>query len=315
MDSVNINEFYNANIRFNIQDKDLALLNKCTKLGPLQEPTWEDSPNNPDNWTLNDILASSGEIAGYTEVGEGYFKDDRVETENQPLCDTTTLSDDFLKVACTNTVDVESGLTLSELYAQAAKIYQYTGEWVDVSEQDLEWERTEHKVVGRWAHLEDADAEELEGQRNLYRRLDTVKRPFGEMEMLSKWRDARYYRMIQFIDSCNDEAKLRRMQQKVWERYIASVKSCAVSKEWFSIYLTKYMSREISSLITAKRGELRKEMECGNKDCKRQAARRFEVCPKCAAEYANMNEHLGPLDNGQEVHFFSSEAEQNGLTE
>jgi hypothetical protein len=262
MQSVNVNEFYTANISFNIQDADLALINAAPLHTPIvvdendEDAEWLASPNNPDNMTIESIQASSGELEGYTEVGEGYFADDRVEVEHTPLCDTTTLSDDFLKVADTDVVDAETGLTKYELIQQARTIYQYTGVWVPVVEADIEWVRVENAVEGRWAHMADADTAELEGLRKLYTKLDTTKRPFGEMAMLSKWRKERYFNMVCFIDTCNDVDKLRRMQQAMWKRYINSVKSCAISGEWFALYLTKRDAREISTLITDKRNTL-----------------------------------------------------------
>lgn len=259
MQSVNINEFYTANISFNIGDADLALINGAPLHTPVvvdeedEDAEWLASPNNPANMTIESIEDSSGELAGYSEVGEGYFKDDRVEAEHVPLCDTTTLSDDFLKVVETSTVEIESGLTLSELYVQAAKVFLHTGVWVDIDATQMEWKRTEDEVEGRWAHAKEAHCAEREGAINLYKRLDTEGRPFGEMEMLAEWRKQRYFTMVLFIDSCDDEAKLRRMQQAVWKRYINAIKSCAKSGEWFALYLTKRDAREISDLISDKR--------------------------------------------------------------
>jgi hypothetical protein len=213
MNTVNMNELLAAHICFNIQEQDVQ-------------------------------FGEDGELIGYSEVGEGYFGDDRVEVEHEALTDTTTLSDDCVTVAETRIVDVETGMTLQELY-------EYSDEWVDASK--IEWMREEDLVVGRWAHLKDAHCEEREAMRNTYLRLDVKGAMYGEMERRQAERQAKYLAMMAFVDTCFDMQKLRRMQDKMWKLFIGSTKFCVKTGDWWQIYMTKQDVRQVSDFITAKR--------------------------------------------------------------
>ena len=234
MKLVNMNELLNANINFAIVEKDVA-------------------------------FDSKGELIGYSEVGSGYRSDDRVEMEFRPMIDTAELSDDEIRVAESRIVEVNSGLTLAEMHANAnaavrsrkAKskklgLRSWRGK-ATINAQKMCWERIEEYGEGRWAHIADSDKAQAEAEENLLERLDTRKRPWGEMQEMTKWRKARWARLMKFLDDCYDPKKLRRLQDQAWKRYLKGVKSCVASKDWYSQYLTKFEMNDLSQLITQKR--------------------------------------------------------------
>lgn len=275
MQSVNINEFYSGNIQFNIQSEDLKLLNAAMKNHiSVKDEDWAKNPNNPNNWkTWQDIVSTSGEIAGYSEVGEMYFQDDRVDEEDSNFSDTTSLSDDNLLAVESKIVEKESGLTLHELFNQSE-------EYIDA--ENLEWKREIDLVGGRWGHIKDAHLQERTDNINTFWRLGSDSRPFGEMETMTRWRKNRYGNLLQYIDRCSSSKILREVQQEVWKRYLNSVKSimvkvaaaknhcedchnknwtcnaCYSKGDWWALYLTKHEVRQISDGITDKRQELRR---------------------------------------------------------
>lgn len=234
MKLVNMNELLNANINFSIVEKDVS-------------------------------FDTEGELIGYSEVGEGYRKDDRVEMDFKPMTDTAELSDDAIRVSESRIVEVKTGLTLSEFHSLARKAAtsrevkaalegrkSWKGKAV-IDANKMEWRREEEYGEGRWAHVADADKAEKVEKTNLFHRLDTKKRPWGEMQEMTKWRKARWARLLKFVDECYDPQTLRRLQDQAWKRYLKCVKSCVVSKDWYAQYLTKFEMNDLSQLITQKR--------------------------------------------------------------
>jgi hypothetical protein len=234
MKLVNMNELLNANINFAIVEKDVA-------------------------------FDSTGELIGYSEVGAGYRSDDRVEMEFRALCDTAELSDDAIRVSESRIVEVNSGLTLAEMHQNAlaaAKSREVKAalegreSWkpkATIDASKMCWERVEEYGEGRWAHVADADKAEKLAKVNLYHRLDVTKRPWGEMQEMTKWRKDRWARLLKFVDGCYCPKKLRWLQDQAWKRYLKGVKSCFASKDWYSQYLTKFEMNELSSIISDKR--------------------------------------------------------------
>jgi hypothetical protein len=234
MKLVNMNELLNANINFAIVEKDVE-------------------------------FDKDGELIGYSEVGAGYRGDDRVEMAFRALCDTAELSDDAIRVSESRIVEVNSGLTLAEMHQRAnaaAKARE-----VDAALKGLKtwkrkatidpgkmcWQRVEEYGEGRWAHIADADKAEKTAKINLYHRLDVKKRPWGEMQEMTKWRKARWARLMKFLDDCYCTKTLRHLQNRAWQRYLQGVKSCFASKDWYSQYLTKFEMNDLSQLISQKR--------------------------------------------------------------
>lgn len=323
MQSVNVNEFYNANISFNIGDEDLALINAMTphnlEIDPDDEDAeWLASPNNPNNWTVDDIANSSGELEGYSEVGEGHFGDDRIEVEHEAMCDTLELSDDYVTTVGTEAVavavwrnedwkdicdyNVDHGYTLGDLwnahYQHAKTILSKTGRWnlIPVDVRNYKWERVEDKTGGRWAHMKDAYCEERDAIHTLWKKLGGKERAFGEMATLAKWRKMRFIKMVVAIDKCNNIKKLQQARWDIKGRYINSVKSCAVSKEWYSIYLTSRDMKDIEYFIDTKVDLLRHngQPECCVEGCTKRIPKtaNYKMCGSCAGAQAEMNDHL-----------------------
>jgi hypothetical protein len=191
------------------------------------------------NFTIEDenserCFDNEGELVGVSfEMPEYYFAADLPDDQDEMgsyLCDVSELSDD---------------------HAVTRPLYDDEGEPL-CSNDGFEIE--EIVVHSRWGHVKDEHLDELEAQRNLYRRLDTQRRDHREMFYLAQWRVERYERLLRCALGTLSDDKLKKMKSGIWSRYKASVKSCAKSESWYAIYLTKEQVGVLMAVINLRLG-------------------------------------------------------------